>query len=93
MQSTTWYYVHEPKYEHATTRVHMSSDALPSPLLDPKGVQITQTAELWRTRGTFPALNTKRSRGVCWSFGMGLGRVTSFWLLSLKSASNQPQVG
>ncbi len=26
MQSTTWYYVHEPKYEHVTTWVHMSSE-------------------------------------------------------------------
>jgi hypothetical protein len=43
--------------------------------------------ELWRTQGMFPALSTRRGRRACWSFEMGLGRVTSFTYL-LKPASN-----
>jgi hypothetical protein len=33
--------------------------------------------------------NTKRGRGACWNFGMGLGRMTSLTYL-LELASNQP---
>jgi len=64
-------------------------DALPSFLFDPKCVWVIQIAELWRTRGTLPALSIKRGRGSCWSSKMGLGRVTSFSYL-LELASNQP---
>ncbi len=34
--------------------------------------------ELFEVRGTLPALNTRRGRGVCCGSGMGLGRMTSF---------------
>jgi hypothetical protein len=53
-------------------------DELPNFLLDPSWAQVSQTAKLFGTRGTLPALNIKRGRGACWSFGMGLGRGTSF---------------
>jgi len=52
----------------------IANDALPSSLLDPSWVQVSQIAELFGTRGTLPALNTKRGRGACWSSRMGLGR-------------------
>jgi hypothetical protein len=64
------------------------SDALPSPKLGPKWALVSKTAELWGLEGTVPTLNTKKGRGACWSFGMGLGRGTSF-SYSLEPASNQ----
>jgi hypothetical protein len=40
-------------------------DALPSSLLDPSWVQVSQTMELFGTRGTFPALSTKKGKRAC----------------------------
>jgi hypothetical protein len=48
--------------------------------------------KLWGTWGTFPALITRRSRGACWSSGMGLGRVTSFSTYSNLHQSNHQLV-
>jgi len=61
-------------------------DALPSPKLDPRWALVSKIVELWGLEGMLPTLNTKKGRGVCWSFGMGLGRGTSFnYLLELVS--------
>ncbi len=40
-------------------------DVLPSSLLDPSWVQVSQTTELFGTRGTLPALSIKKGRGAC----------------------------
>jgi len=64
-------------------------DALPSSLLDPSWVQVSQTSKFFGIWGTLPALSIKRGRGACWSSEMGLGKGTSFSYL-LKSTSNQP---
>jgi hypothetical protein len=67
----------------------MSTDAFSSSLLDPSWVQVSQTMELFGTRGTLPTLSIKSDREACWNFGMGLKRGTSFSYL-LEPASNQP---
>jgi hypothetical protein len=41
----------------------MVNDTLPSPLLNPSWVQVSQTTELFGIRGTLPALITKRVEG------------------------------
>jgi hypothetical protein len=46
-------------------KINTNVDTFPSSLLDPSGVQVSQTAELSGTRGTLLALNTKRGRGAC----------------------------
>jgi hypothetical protein len=69
--------------------INWHNDALPSSLLGPSWVQVSQTMELFRTWGTLPALSIKRGRRACWSSEMGLGRGTNFNYL-LKPASNQP---
>jgi hypothetical protein len=38
-----------------------------------------ELSEVW---GTLPTLNTKRGRGAHWSSEMGLGRMTSYQLLT-----------
>ncbi len=40
-------------------------DALPSPMLDPRWALVSKTTELWGLEGTFPALSTKKGKGVC----------------------------
>jgi len=44
---------------------HIFVDEFPSFLLDLSWVQVIQIVELFGTRGTFLALNTKMGRGVC----------------------------
>jgi hypothetical protein len=39
-------------------------DALPSSLLDPSWVQVSQTMKLFGTRGMLTALSTKRGKGA-----------------------------
>jgi hypothetical protein len=68
------------------------TDMLPSSLLDPNWVQISQTAELFGTWGTLLAFSTKRGRGACRSFEMGLGRGQVLVTYSNLHQTNQ-QVG
>jgi len=65
------------------------TDVLPSLKLGPRWAFVSKTVELWGLEGTLPALSTKKGRGACKSFGMGLGRGTSF-SYSLELASSQP---
>jgi hypothetical protein len=42
-----------------------AADMLPSSLLNPSWVQVSQRTKLFETRGTFPTLDTKKGRGAC----------------------------
>jgi hypothetical protein len=45
---------------------------------------------VWRARGTLPALSIRRGRGVCWGFGIRLGRGTRY-LVIRSCIQNQPR--
>jgi hypothetical protein len=72
--------------------LYWSSDTkwrTPKVLIKPKMGISYSNSEIMKKSGMLPALSTKRGKGVCWNFGMGLGRVTSFNYL-FELASNQP---
>jgi hypothetical protein len=66
-----------------------SYDAPPSSLLNSRWVYTSQTTELFRAWGTFPALSTGRGKGACWGSGIRLGKGTSY-LVIRSCIQNQP---
>jgi hypothetical protein len=63
----------------------------PKSLVRPKLGPSYSIAEMWGTRGTLPAFNTKRGRRACWSSGIGTRKSDKPYLLSYSILhQNQP---
>jgi hypothetical protein len=80
-----------PTSELNSTRALIPCDALPSSLID-SNVSLKWNNKRVRSWGTFPSKQHFGGRGVCWSFRMGLGRMTSNSITHMGLHKNKQQV-